>query len=412
MNRRPVSKGLLPMTVCSTFEQKATDRPAWTAAKLLEMIEAAPPWEPGEPANEESYRDETPIKPEFSSIAELAEKNPHLRPPVIEGLLRRGETMNVISVPKVGKSWLVLDLAISAVAGRMWLGKFPTVQGNVLIIDNELHQQTIANRIPKVAAARGVLLSELSGLFIESLRGRLRDIYAMDSYFRAIEPGRFKIIILDAFYRFLPRESDENSNADLASIYNAIDRYADFLGCCFVCIHHSSKGVQAGKAVTDVGSGAGAQSRAVDSHLILRHHRDEGAVVLEAAVRSWPPVQPFCLRWDFPVWQLADDLNPDDLRKEGRRNRQAEAERPEESAIVWTPTKFAETFVTAEPKDQALILARATIGENALSDRKAQQLLRLAESDALAYRWEPARKTLPVRYATIPQPVTDTGGAK
>jgi RecA-family ATPase len=64
----------------------------------------------------------------------------------------------------------------------------------------------------------------------------------------------------------------ENDNASMAAVYNAIDRYADRLGCCFVAIHHASKGSQAEKSVTDVGAGAGSMSRAADTHLILRPH--------------------------------------------------------------------------------------------------------------------------------------------
>ncbi len=92
------------------------------------------------------------------------------------------------------------------------------------------------------------------------------------------------------------------------SIYNLIDRYALQLGCCFVLIHHSSKGNQSGKAVTDVRTGAGSQSRATDTHLIPRPHEEPGAVVVDAAVRSWPPIEPRCLRWEFPVFQLM--VNP------------------------------------------------------------------------------------------------------
>lgn len=52
------------------------------------------------------------------SIVDLVANHPELRRPVIHGLLRAGETMNVIANPKVGKSWLVTDLALSVATGR------------------------------------------------------------------------------------------------------------------------------------------------------------------------------------------------------------------------------------------------------------------------------------------------------
>ncbi|MCD4825945.1 MAG: helicase RepA family protein, partial [Phycisphaerae bacterium] len=96
--------------------------------------------------------------------------------------------------------------------------------------------------------------------------------------------------------------TDENDNGAIAYLYNLIDRYAGQLQCAFVLIHHASKGNQSGKAVTDVGAGAGSQSRAADTHLILRPHEEEGITVLESAVRSWPPMEPLGLSWEWPLF--------------------------------------------------------------------------------------------------------------
>jgi len=338
------------------------------------------------------------------SLADLVARYPDLRRPVIHGLLRQGETMNVISAPKIGKSWLVTDLALAVATGRPWLDMFETVQGDVLIIDNELHGETSANRIPKVAAARRIRLGDVGqGVFVQNLRGHWQDIFSLGPYFGALEPGRFRVIILDAMYRFMPREMDENDNGTMANVYNAIDRYADLLGCCFVLIHHTSKGNQSGKAITDVGAGAGSQSRATDTHLVLRPHEEDDVVVLEAAVRSWPPVMPRCLRWAFPVWLPADDLDPTLLRSERpRRARKAEAavDEAEQPEPTWDAERFAATFVTSKPKTRDAILAEANaVG---LSDWKAERLLRRAEGLGLVHRWASGRNR-PSAYANVPQ---------
>jgi len=278
----------------------------------------------------------------------------------------------------------------------------------VLIIDNELHGETSANRIPKVAAARQIGLGDVGGrVFVQNLRGHWQDIFSLGPYFRALEPGRFRVIILDAMYRFMPREMDENDNGTMANVYNAIDRYADLLGCCFVLIHHTSKGNQSGKAITDVGAGAGSQSRATDTHLILRPHEEDDVVVLEAAVRSWPPVLPRCLRWAFPVWTPADDLDPTLLRSERpRRARKAEADadEAEQPEPTWDAERFAATFVTGKPKTRDAILAEANaVG---LSDWKAERLLRRAEGLSLVHRWASGRNR-PSAYANVPQPANE-----
>ncbi len=329
--------------------------------------------------------DTEPPPPQFVSVRQLMAACPALRPAVIDGLLREGETMNVIASPKTGKSWLVLDLAIAVATGRPWLGRFPTVAGDVLIIDNELHGETSANRIPKVAKARGLGTDEFADrVFIRNLRGGLQDIVSLAPYFRAVEPGRFRLIVLDAFYRFLPAGMDENANADMASLYNHIDRYAADLGCAFVLIHHSSKGNQSGKSVTDVGAGAGSQSRATDAHLILRPHEEADVVVLDAAVRSWPPQESVCLRWAFPVWDVAEDMDPKRLKVESpRRRMRADRPPPPED---WTPERFVGTFMPGGPalRDEILLAAAKD-----LSHAKASSMLKLAEARGLVQRVQP-----------------------
>lgn len=340
--------------------------------------------------------------PDWRTVRQLTAEHPRLRPPVIHGLLREGETMNVIASPKTGKSWLVLDLAIAVATGRPWLGVYATVPGEVLIIDNELHRETSADRIPRVAEARGVRLSAIDEVVrVENLRGRLRNITNLRSYFEAIEPRQFKVIVLDAFYRFMPERCDENDNAMMANIYNTIDSYADRLRCSFVLIHHSTKGNQSSKAVTDVGAGAGSQSRATDTHLVLRPHDEDGVVVLDAAVRSWPPIAPVCLSWDFPVWQPAPDLDPSDLRSErSRKKRKEQPEAPAEPA--WTVDRFIEAFISDEPRTKAEI--RSAAKEQAgLSVRRSDDFLATAEAQGLVHRWAFSRRR-PLMFATQPQP--------
>jgi hypothetical protein len=200
--------------------------------------------------------------------------------------------------------------------------------------------------------------------------------------------------------------ADENDNGTMASLYNYLDAYADYLKCSFVLIHHTSKGNQSLKELTDVGAGAGAQSRATDTHLVLRRHEEDDAVVLEAAVRSWPPVPPRCLRWAFPVWMPAAELDPAALRKEGGRRSAPKEEK--EQTVPYDAASFTRRFLTQEPKSQARI-QEETDAEN-LSSRRVKQLLELAEEDGLAFRWRLDNKR--TGYATRPQPGEEVDDAE
>jgi hypothetical protein len=279
--------------------------------------------------------DREPI--ERLSFAELRAAHPHLHKPVVDGLLRAGEVANIISTSKVGKSWLVYDLALSIITGRPWLDRFATSPGGkVLIVDNELHAPTLAHRIPTVADALSIPAEQYDGdLEVMTLRGQLRSLPDLATDLESVRPGEFKCIVLDAKYRFSTGES-ENDNAAEAQFYNMVDQIAAHTGAAIVLVHHSSKGSQSDKRVTDVGAGAGAQSRATDCHLILREHEDDGIVVLDAAVRSFAPVEPVALRWQFPVWVPADDVDPGKLkgRLSGQEQRQAEKDKEGTDAIL------------------------------------------------------------------------------
>lgn len=332
------------------------------------------------------------------SVRQLVNAYPELRRPVIHGLLREGETMNVIASSKVGKTFLVSDLALAVGTGSMWLGTFETERGDVLIIDNELHRETSSNRIRKVVRARQIPYDDMADrVFVVNLRGRLKDLFGLAAYFEELPPGRFKLIILDAFYRFLPRDTDENDNGTMSQLYNHLDCYAAELDCSFALVHHSSKGNQSGKSITDVGAGAGSQSRATDTHLVLRPHEENDVVVLDAAVRSWPPVEPRCLRWTFPVWTPDDTLDPADLLTARARRRRVRAQvRAQSDEPEWTAERFADEFITDEPELKTKITQKAK--EQGLSARKASRLLREAEEAELAFRWKYASNQ-PVKYA-------------
>ena len=249
------------------------------------------------------------------TYGELLQAHPTLKAPLIDGLVRVGETFNVVSSSKIGKSWLIYSLALSVVGGREWLGRFGTRRGKVLLIDNELHPETLANRIKTVGEAMAIQPSDYQDdLHVVSLRGNLLNVVQLGALIDSISKNEYALIIADAKYRLVPAGTDENSNSHETQFYNLIDHYAGKDNAAWGNVHHSTKGAQGDKRVTDVGAGGGAQSRATDCHLVLREHEDENVVVLEAAVRSFAPVEPLALKWQFPLWLPADDVDPGKLK--------------------------------------------------------------------------------------------------
>lgn len=266
-----------------------------------------------------------PLLPTIRSIKTLAVENPKLREVVVDGLLRVGETCNFIAASKAGKTFLAVGLALCIALGRKWLGR-QTTQGRVLIIDNELHGETLAHRLRTVADAMGTTIDELEPhVDTLSLRGHLLSLPNMGRVFDGIQAGTYRLIVLDALYRMLPDGTSESDNAQMTALYNMLDAYASQLNASFIVVHHSSKGEQGGKNVTDVGSGAGAISRAADSHITVRPHDQEELSVLEARVRSFQSPEPTSVQFVWPLWSAVEGVEAT-VRDPAAKQRQAREE--------------------------------------------------------------------------------------
>lgn len=257
---------------------------------------------------------------------------PERRPELIEGLVRRGEVANIIGAPKQGKSWLVYGLAVSVAAGVPWMGH-DVHGGKVLLLDNELHPSELAFRLNRVLGSLVIDEADLAGKFlIEAMRGHRPDIASVDRLLEEHYTGEdLSLIVLDAYYRLLPPGVSENDNSAVTQIFNTLDRIANRHNCSIVLIHHASKGEQGHKAITDVGAGAGAITRAADTHLIVRPHEDDDCAVLEGVCRSHVQPEAKTIRFDFPVWRLDESTAPEVKlpkseaeRKQEQRDREAD----------------------------------------------------------------------------------------
>src|SRR5690606_12806528 len=99
--------------------------------------------------------------------------------------------------------------------------------------------------------------------------------------------------------------------SDMTDVFNMLDRAAAIHGCSFVIVHHFSKGNQRDKRISDLGAGAGSQSRATDCHIVLKEHAEENHATMAAIVRDFPPFAPMALRCEWPLWYPAPDIDPE-----------------------------------------------------------------------------------------------------
>lgn len=335
------------------------------------------------------------------NCADLADQQLTLAPTIFDRLLRTGETMNIIMATKVGKTWLALYMAICLRLGIDLFDKFAVTPGEVLYVNAEIQKQTFEKRVETVVEALGYRMSDLDGLHLLHLKGKSIDIDGLFARLRDYPPGKFSLVIFDPISRLYAKGSNENDPGSMREPYDKIDAFNDYHGCASIVVHHATKGSQTNKGVTDVGSGSGMISRAADCHFIARAHEEPDTVAVEAALRSFKPLEPFCLRWNFPIWVPAPEADPARLKPD-RPTKPKPAEKETEPVVPWTAEKFSAEFVTPEPRKKSVILGAARLAN--LNATLAESLLDMSVERGLTHRWKVPGSNAAF-YANRPQPI-------
>lgn len=304
----------------------------------------------------------------FIESNEFTAKYPNDKPYLIDRLLRRGEIMNVVGSPKIGKSFFILDVIKKLESGQKLFGEFQCHQSKVLIIDKELQCETLSGRIRRKGGFTP------GQVFIAARRGKRDDVHSIGRYLEKVfEKFVPDVIIIDALYRVLPVGTDENSNADMVQVYDILTQYAAIKNSAIVVVHHTSKGSQAKKSNTDIGSGAGSISRAPDVHLTLTPHQNDFTLIVRVDLRDGEPVPDFCIHSDYAKdFHMADDANPELVRDpKAKKSKQ------------WNMDNFMAQFVPDEPISKETLIKNCE--DAGMSHRQSTQFLQIARTEKKAH---------------------------
>jgi hypothetical protein len=235
---------------------------------------------------------------------------------LIAGLLHRGSKLALGGSSKSCKTWTLLDVGLSVASGKPWLG-FPTVQGRVLLVNLEIQEAFIRQRLLAVAQAKDVSLDNLDVL---NLRGFETDYSTLlpQIISHAKDLG-YALIILDPIYKLFGAGMDENRAVDIAMMLRSIERLANETGAAVAFVAHFSKGNQAAKESIDRISGSGVFARDPDTLVMFTKHEEDHAFTVESTLRNFAPVEPFVVRWEYPLMKRDEGLDPAKLKSAGGR---------------------------------------------------------------------------------------------
>jgi AAA domain len=179
----------------------------------------------------------------------------------------------------------------------------------VLYCNLEIQQEFMQDRVKAIEKAKEIT-SQPGNMDIWNLRGHAASYdLIVPMILERIKEKNYGLIILDPLYKIYG-DTDENSAGDMAALMNELERLAVKSRAAVVFGAHYSKGNQANKESIDRVSGSGVYGRDPDSILNFTKHEDAGAFVVEADLRNLPPLEPFVVKWQYPLMARDCGLNP------------------------------------------------------------------------------------------------------
>jgi AAA domain len=156
---------------------------------------------------------------------------------VVPGLIPEGLSI-IAGRPKIGKSWLALDICIAVAGGRLCLGERKPTQGDVLYCALEDNPRRLQRRIEKI-------LSPISGSWPERLTlatsWRRLDAGGVDDIHEWVEgASNPRLVVLDTLAGVRPIKTKNGYTEDYESL-TEVHKLANEHGIAIPVLHHTRK---------------------------------------------------------------------------------------------------------------------------------------------------------------------------
>ncbi|MFO0867106.1 MAG: AAA family ATPase [Gemmataceae bacterium] len=191
----------------------------------------------------------------------------------VEGLLPEGLTV-LAGPPKLGKSWLVLLVALAVASGTKSLGRFGCPRGDVLYLALEDTPRRMQSRLQKIlrrthGSAQGLFLEYACPLLGQGLESHLRGWMQ--------EHPETRLIVIDTLAKVRPpRGRNEEPYAADYRVMTSLKAIADECRTSLVVITHTRKQADA-DPLAEV-SGTMGLTGAADAILVLKRERGRADV--------------------------------------------------------------------------------------------------------------------------------------
>lgn len=250
--------------------------------------------------------------PDSMNLEDALNNKPKVPDELIKGIVRVGHKMLISGSSKAGKSFLLMELAVSLSEGIEWLG-FKCKKSRVLYINLEIDNASFIDRFDEIYKALKIKPKHKRDIEIWTLRGKAMPLDKLvPKIVRKVEGQGYDAIIIDPIYKVIT--GDENNASDMGAFSNQFDRICNETGATAIYCHHHSKGAQGFKRAMDRASGSGVFARDPDAQLDMieleledefrQQYLDNPRATawrLESSLREFANIKPVNFWFDYPI---------------------------------------------------------------------------------------------------------------
>ncbi|OLT08683.1 hypothetical protein BJF77_12010 [Kocuria sp. CNJ-770] len=197
---------------------------------------------------------------------------------VVDGLIPEGFSL-LVAAPKIGKSWMVLGLAVATATGGDAFGTIPVRQAPVLYLALEDGPKRLQRRLRNMGVAdlpgNITFLTTLDGPVLSTI-GSFLDRHAEDG----------PLVILDTLGKVMPpaRMGQSAYHADYSVSGGLRDLVGAYPGAALMAVHHTRK--QGAEDFTQATSGTQGLTGGADTILVLTRNRHDAGGTLQVTSRD------------------------------------------------------------------------------------------------------------------------------
>jgi len=233
----------------------------------------------------------SPTSSTVRSLAQLLDQQPTAMPSLVEpGLLPAQGILFLGGEPKLGKSLLVANLALSLAAGVDRLGfQIPSAR-RVLICQFELPLPQFVSRLTLMRGTLGPAADDHLFVDTRSAGHLLSTAQGLNHFLTAAHAAAAEVIVLDPLYS--THDQDENDTRAMAALCQSLLRLRDATRAALIVVHHVRKSINR----HEIGSafrGSSALHAVGDSYVLATRPSPQLPILeLRFQFRYAPPQQP------------------------------------------------------------------------------------------------------------------------